>query len=457
MSSARIGLVAAWLIAAAVPAQAEPEADTGFSFGSYGRVLVGSDLRGGTPEPIRVVAHGARIVEPSYLELDLAYRFLTRTGTRVRTVTTVAFDDSLFHYTGDFDARPALRNLFAEAALPTGWSVWVGSRMYRGDDIYLLDYWPLDDQNTLGGGARFACGPLDVAAHVGANRLLDDLQFQQRDVPDPEQGATTITQLDRQRTIASATGSYQFLDDGPGDLDAKIKLHAEFQALPSGDRRRADATLEHLPRDYGAAIGAQLGVWGPARAPGYQHHANLFARWSQGLAAFDELAPPFGFDRSLETFPRASELVLGLSGAWDDPLGHALVGGYARRFVDADRNRADRDDGWEYNVDARPLARVVPDLYAGADLSFQARFPRGLNPTTQLAADPAIAQIAPMLVYSPMGPGAYARPQLRLVYRAAYLNQAARDEYVPDDPRRGHAWVHFLGVQAEWWFNSSYR
>ena len=47
------------------------------------------------------------------------------------------------------------------------------------------------------------------------------------------------------------------------------------------------------------------------------------------------------------------------------------------------------------------------------------------------------------------------RPQLRLVYRAAHLNEAARDEFVPDDPRQGREWTHFLGFQAEWWFNSS--
>ena len=39
----------------------------------------------------------------------------------------------------------------------------------------------------------------------------------------------------------------------------------------------------------------------------------------------------------------------------------------------------------------------------------------------------------------------------------ARLNEGARDLYVPDDPRRAETWVHFLGVQAEWWFNSTYR
>ena len=54
-----------------------------------------------------------------------------------------------------------------------------------------------------------------------------------------------------------------------------------------------------------------------------------------------------------------------------------------------------------------------------------------------------------------MGPSAFDRPQLRLVYRAAFLNDAALGLYAEDDPRRDHALVHYLGVQAEWWFNSS--
>ena len=94
----------------------------------------------------------------------------------------------------------------------------------------------------------------------------------------------------------------------------------------------------------------------------------------------------------------------------------------------------------------RPLAKLGKGFFAGADVSYQARFPRGLNPITLRAEDPAVFQIAPMLVFSPMGPSAYDRPQLRLVYRAAHLNEGALDLYVPDDPRHGHEWVHFLGV-----------
>ena len=440
------------------PARLEPELapqpappptdDTGFAFGSYGRVLAGSDLRGGTPEQVAVVAHAPRIIEPSYVETDLYYRWRTANQTAVRTVTTLAFADNLFHYTGEFDAQPALRNLFLEATLPSGWTLWGGSRMYRGDDIYVFDWWPLDDLNTLGAGVSWhQRADLRVDLHAGVNRLLDPFQFQEEDVADPDFGATTVTNLDRQRLVTSLAVTHVIQDT------AKVKLYGELQSLPSGERLRADDSVEELPQDWGASLGAQLGAWQPGGT-----HANLFVKWSKGLTAFDELAAPDGLDSSYAAWPGASELLVGLGAAYDlAGRGHVVGGAYTRRFVDADASVRDRDDGWEYAVDVRPELRIAGDFLAGVDLSYQVRFPRGVSPTTLLAADPAVAQAAPMLVYAPMGAGAYDRPQLRLVWRVARLNEAALDQYAPDDPRRDHATVHFLGVQAEWWFNSTTR
>jgi LamB porin len=438
---------------APTPAAPAPalEHDLGFTFGSYGRVSAGTDLRGGTPEPIKVVAHGPRIVEPTYFELQFGYGFQSPRGDVIRAVTTLGFGDRLFHFTGQFDAQPAVRNLYAEARLHEGVTLWAGSRMYRGDDIYLFDYWPLDDINTVGGGAAFERERVTVAAHAGVNRLLDDYQLQSRTVADPAQGATVVTQLDRERILASATATV-LLPDLYDGLHAKAKLHGELQGLPSGTRLRADQSPEALPADWGTTIGAQLGAWSDCG-----DHLNLFARWSRGLAAYDELAPPTELDTSLRTYPHASEIVLGASGAWQADRWNLMIGADSRRFAGAGPDHDSVDDGWEYALDARPLARLGGDFYGGADLSYQARFPRGPNPTAQRIEDASVVQLAPMLVYSPMGPGPYARPQLRLVYRAAHLDQGALDLYVPDDPRHAHAWVHFLGVQAEWWFNSSYR
>jgi len=58
-------------------------------------------------------------------------------------------------------------------------AVWAGARMYRGDDIYLLDFWPLDSLNTYGGGVAVRPGRSEAAVHVGMNRLDgDDFQVQ---------------------------------------------------------------------------------------------------------------------------------------------------------------------------------------------------------------------------------------------------------------------------------------
>ena len=441
----------------------KPEShDTGLRFGSYGRVLAGTDLRGGKPEKILVVAHGPRIVEDSYLELDFSYGF-EKDDIKLRPVITLAFDGTLFHDTGQFDAHPALRNMYLDASVTSHLSVWAGSRMYRGDDIYLFDYWPLDDLNTLGGGVFYrrdegnpvsGGDAIELAAHAGVNRLDHPFQFQEIDVANPVQGATTVVQLNRQRMIASGSAAY-LLDGGPGHLSIKGKLHGELHALPSGTRKRDDGTFEALPSDGGYLIGAEVSLFGfqPAGSK-FQRHLNLFTRYAKGLAAFDELAPPTTFGPDLKT-SNANELTFGVSGNYDHALGNVMLGILSRRFIDATGNANNPNNGWEYALDVRPLARLGRGFFAGGDLSYQARFPQGLNPITLRAEDPSVVQIAPMVVYSPMGPSGYDRPQLRLVYRAAHLNDGALDLYVPDDPRHGHPWVHFLGIEAEWWFNST--
>ncbi|HEY4177759.1 MAG TPA: carbohydrate porin [Kofleriaceae bacterium] len=438
------------------PSNTDPPSATnekGLRFGSYGRIIAGDDLHGGKPEATNIVAHGPRIVEPSYLELDFSYGFETPRGMKLRPVVTLAFDGTLFHDTGEFDAHPALRNVYLDAQVTEHTSAWVGSRMYRGDDIYLFDYWPLDDLNTVGGGLQYRADALEVSAHAGVNRLNNQFQFQEIQVANPTQGATTAVQLNRQRLVASLTASYT-LKAPPAGASIKLKAHGEVHALPSGTFKRDDGTFEALPADSGFLAGVEASVYGLSDNPAFRRHLNVYARYAKGLASFDELTAPTTFGRDLKT-SNASEVTIGAAGNWDHELGNVMIGALSRRFVDADTSSVDYDDGWEYAIDARPLARVAPDVFAGVDVSYQARFPRGLNPNTESAEDPAVFQIAPMLVYSPMGPSSYDRPQLRLVYRASHLNQAALDTYVPDDIRHGRAWVSFLGVEAEWWFNSS--
>jgi maltoporin len=443
---------------APLPAIVHDDPDKGFRFGSYGRVIAGDDLRGGAPEEIAIVAHPPRIIEPSYLELDTSYGFETEQGYKIRPVITLAFDSTLFHDTGEFDAHPALRNMYLDAQVTSDLSLWAGSRMYRGDDIYLLDYWPLDDQNTVGAGVFYrkpvSTDAVELAVAGGLNRLNDPYQYQVIEVANPVQGETSVTQLNRQRFVASGSAAY-IHDGGPGNLSIKGKIHGEIDEIGSGSLKRDDGTFQALPSDSGYLIGGELSLYGfqPADSK-FRRHVNLFVRYAKGLGAFDELAPPSTVGPDLKV-SNASEFTFAVSGNYDHALGNVMLAFLARDFTDATGNAMDPNDGWEYTFDVRPLAKLGKGFFAGADVSYQAKFPNGLNNITLRAEDPAVFQIAPMLVFSPMGPSGYDRPQIRFVYRGAHLNEGARDLYVPDDTRHDHEWVHFLGVEAEWWFNST--
>ncbi len=423
----------------------------GFAFGSYGRVSAGTDLRGSTPSPISVVNYAPRIVEDAYVELDLYYGMRAGEDWYLRLVTTPAFQGDLFHYNGEFSASLALRNLFAEFTHQDTHSLWVGSRMYRGDDIYLLNFWPLDNLNILGAGYWFTGDRFDGGVALGVNRVLNDFQFQEVEVPARLQGSDTVVQLDRQRFIASLKGSYRLLGEATGPA-LKLKLNAEFHGLPAGEVERPDETLDRLPGDFGWTLGAQLGAWGFAERTS---HVNLIVRYSQGLEAFGDTAIPHGLNNQKQTFPSAQELLLALSANYEVGRFSFLAGGYLRYFQDADADSQDVDDGWEGAIDIRPAVTIFKYMQVAADISYQQRFPQGPSPVTLEVLNPAVLQLAPMLIFSPFGAGAYTRPQIRFVYRAAYLNEGARDLYPVDDDRRDRAWVHFVGAQAEWWFNSA--
>ena len=106
----------------------------GFHFGSYGRVIAATDLRGSTGRQSRLVTFAPRVDEDdTYAEIELR-REDHMFGVDTRIVATIAYAGPLFQYDGDFSERIAVRNLFAEAnnILTRGLSIWGGSRMEIG-------------------------------------------------------------------------------------------------------------------------------------------------------------------------------------------------------------------------------------------------------------------------------------------------------------------------------------
>jgi maltoporin len=443
--------------------------DTGhFEFGSYGRVVTASDLRGGTGREANFIAHGDRIDEGSYAELELRRedRFSEHVTTKV--VWTLGFFPPFFHFSGDAMQAIAIRNLYAQGTYDD-LTLWVGSRMVRGDDIYLLDWWPLDNQNTVGGGAgykfRWGVDETTIAAHVGMQRLDSTYQFEQVPAPTPgvlaaQEGPTSqnVTVLDRPRTIESLKITHLFKHPNPEQKDGfKLILYGEAHELSAGvyqDVTESPPVMTPLPADSGWLLGAEVAYWTGHR----DTFVQLFVRHAEGIAAYDPLAVPLTFAND-RTTRGSTENLLAIGGNYEyGPFG-ILLGTYLRSFRDGDPSPTTSqkyDEG---------IFAVRPQLYLGQhwgvalEGAFEARRYAVLDPNTDqpLVASAWRAGIIPY--FSPSGRGSYKRPQLRVIYALTARNAAARELYPSQGPAADvfsqRSTEHFLGLGAEWWFNSS--
>ncbi len=433
-----------------------------FGFGSYGRVNFGRNGEGEPIYPVNITAHGPRLEESTYVELDLYYLFKPYMGVKTKTVATLALSDSLFHYTGEWTTSMAVRNLYLEFTQEQlkGFSFWVGSRMYRGDDIYLLDYWPLDNLNTLGAGIWYDVKPIRAGLHVGTNRILGPYQYQEASVATPFVGTQTIPTLNRQRTIASF--KIEYWKQIPDSIGFKIKGYGELHSLPSGVYNALGEPEEQidLPAESGVVAGLQLGLWNFAP----KSFVNLFVRYSQGIGAYGEFSQPLGlgYSQDLDTsysVKNASDLVIAMSGNYLIPKRFGIMfGGYYRKFTDADGLSYDWDDGYEIAATIRPhlwIPELLGDNVAiAAEISYQATERSGLHPESQTAIHPSVWKFSFIPTWI-SGTDTYSRPAVRLVYTMARPNADARLWYNQYDYRRVRSVEHFIGIQAEWWFNSS--
>ena len=440
---------------------------SGFDFGSYGRVGIGSDLRGHSGYGVNVVSHGSRLEEPAYLELNFYYGgTIGDSSRRWRIVFVPAYSGDLFHTTGNFSQNFAIRNAYAEVENLglRGLTLWAGSRLYRGDDVYLFDFWPLDVLNTVGGGAIYAFNQQRtlVALHLGMNRLDDLYQFQQVQVPSrrlpgdstvltPQPATSSVTTLDRQRLVMSLKGTH-FLRSLSSLPNGKLVLYGEFHYLPKGERQATTPGQLPVPLadDYGYLVGAQVGGWLRSFV-----FANLFFRHAGGLAVFGDLGKPTGFNADQRSID-AREYTLAVSGNYESRAIGLMAAAYFRNF----RDGSPTDNGGfnEGAVAVRPTAYFGKYFHTAVELSYQVRRPLTVDQDRGVHLTPMVARASLIPIVAPLGRGTYSRPILYAVYTLSYLsNDAQYYLFDPQDVRAGKALVHYLGLGAEWWFNSSYR
>ena len=433
-----------------------PDYADGFHFGSYGRVIAGGDHRGRAGRDGDIVARGSRLDESTYAELELRREdYWEQTGAYTRIVATMAFAHPVFHYNGQFDAKLGLRNLYIEE-IGLGLeklSIWAGSRMYRGDDIYLLDFWPLDNLNTLGGGLAYTfLKDLTLKLHTGVNQpqTLFFVQDTQRPPPLQQLGSATVRINDRQKIISSAKLSNIFWLGRSGGI--KPVIYGEFHYTNEAQREVADRQFESLPDDSGFLVGAQLGMFTGKRS----NHLNLIFRYAGGLAAYGEFNAPtqLGPDR---TSKGAREILGALSGNYEvGPFG-VLAGSYIRQFRNASPD-LDVSDLGEGVVIVRPTVWLGKIAGVSVEGSYQAQRRGVLIEDEEGNGTPQFGQMGrvgfvPFL--TPGGRGNFTRPHIRFIYLLSVRDEGTRRLYPEHDIFSIRKVDHFIGFGAEWWFGST--
>lgn len=437
--------------------QRAPNYADGFHFGSYGRVVVAGDGRGRPGRNADIVARGSRLDESTYAEFELRREdAIPSLGAYTRIVATLATAAPIFHYDARFDAKFAMRNLYLEETGLglEGLSIWAGSRMYRGDDIYVLDWWPLDNLNTVGGGAayRFKTGTF-LKIHSGINQPQSDFYIQSavRSPPLAQPGEATVNILDRQKVTSSLKLGHVFDVGDTGGV--KLIGYGELHNMRAGQREIDDDVFEDLPSEFGWVAGGEVSLFTGKRST----HLNAWVRYASGLAAYGDFAFPSQFAPDNST-KGAREFIVALGGNYErGPFG-MMLGSYFRSFRNASPG-LDYQDIDEGIVLLRPQVWIKDLVGLAVEGSYQVQ-QRGVlwAPSEGDTLEPLVGQVGrfgvvPFLAVG--GKGSYARPHIRFIYTLTARNDAARAMYPTDDVMSLRAIDHFIGFGAEWWFGST--
>lgn len=437
--------------------QDQPNYADGFHFGSYGRVVAAGDLRGRPGRDGDIVARGSRFDESTYAELEMRREdYWEATDSYTRIVTTVAFAHPIFHYDGQFDAKLAVRNLYIEELDlgAKGLSFWAGSRMYRGDDIYVLDWWPLDNLNTVGGGLGYQFkGGTFLKVHGGLQQPNDPFFVQNADRPLPldQPGSATVDILNRQKFVSSYKLGHVF---GVGETGGvKLVAYGETHHVRAGQREVDYREYEDLPDDHGFVAGGEVSLFTGERST----HINLWVRHAWNLAAYGDLQAP----RQLApdgTTQGARELIIALGGNYEKKWFGLMGGAYFRRFRNAspDLDYADLNEGI---VLLRPQAWFGQVGGVALEGSYQLQR-RGVLTGLDIGEPSGpvtggLGRVGVMPFWAPGGRGSYARPHIRAMYMLSVRDAGARSLYPQDHVLSLRPVDHFFGFGAEWWFGST--
>ncbi|MCU0388462.1 MAG: carbohydrate porin, partial [Chitinophagaceae bacterium] len=346
----------------------------------------------------------------------------------------------------------SIPELFAEAKNINGsdWSVWIGARFWRGDDIHIADHFYFDDHGSQGFGIKKKNTQFGIifTESVDTNSTVPPYFFNVIINGTPVLALRNRTVSILEHTINTKNGGY-------------VKLLGEFHRLADASNEDTSVALSY-PADNGWVIGVKHQMPLKTKLPGSFNAASI--RYGAGIANGGDGGSSRtwltygGPDLETQKFRNAYSIaftetfLLNLSKAYS-------LNGYgiftkSRGASDSLNKTPDffgktllfnRKTDWAFG--ARGTWFLKNWLHILHELDFAWR-----KDGTQDAAQMSKLTLAPTIV--PNGErSVWSRPHFRLVYSVAHYNKFAADNlYSPFLAQSGsRRWGQYLGIKTEWW------
>ncbi|WP_437754420.1 carbohydrate porin [Sorangium sp. So ce1389] len=329
--------------------------------------------------------------------------------------------------------------------LTPGLSVWGGARFFREQYAPIGDYFYLDDLSGQGGGITYENLKLAI---LGYRAFGDTTPAYNLDT-----NADGAVDVERFRTIFA--GNYKF--EFGGEAKHHVKVHAEAHVLQAAKRGEGFAVPDNGKADFGGVIGAKLhlglgqGNWsdtsvrfGTGIANGAAGGAKTYQTWgapnedgtyagSFALEAVEHVGFRIGDIAALEglaTFHYTKA-------AYEAPAGAVptAAGPHEKQM--------------DFSVQANAAIFAHKNFHPVIEASFQGR----KDGEADLGTAVKVSVVPTLVPTGELSTGA--RPHFKLIYTAAFYNDAAKNQALSAYLQRtgsGSNVGHYIGARTDWYF-----
>jgi maltoporin len=434
-----------------------------FSLGSYGRAGIARGDKIQYPRSLNLNGLGSiggRMEEGDYFELATALHFSPVSDASDTTSITIQARLALYTTQGQIIGNvtsnsyggitAALPELFAEAKNIMGspWSVWVGARLFRGDDIHIIDHFYFDDHSSQGFGIHHKNTQFSIMFPAAVDTTSSVPPYFYLNIVN---GAPVLGLRNR---------SVYILEHTVPAKNGYLKLLAEYHRLASGTLSDTTTSLNY-PNDFGYVVGVKYKRNLATALPGSFYDVSV--RFGSGIANGGDGGGSRSFltyggpDLETQDFKKAWSIAVTESILWNVSTSYSInaYGVFTKSKGASDSlNTASDYRGkqlfnrkTDFAIGARGTWYVKNWFHVLHELNFSSR-----KDGTQDLAQMIKFSIAPTLV--PNGKrDVWSRPHFRFVYSVARYNKFAADNlYSPYLAQTGSKqWGHYFGVKTEWW------